>query len=226
MPPKRQKKGKNGNKSKSRPALAAFVPYQPSVVAGQGSLLALIRAPPPKIHLFTKWINAAPVSQALLDTFGVFSFRMNMLAESASFAVLFQSYQIRRIDAFFRPMYRGTSIIDDNLVVAPQIYVAMDPNDITNWALLSEAQRYENVVVMGDDTPFCYSFCPLPVGPQYRAGVFNGFSNAAALNWQDTSYPDNEHYGLHWAITGNGLAANYQAWSVSFRCTIAFVQGK
>jgi hypothetical protein len=197
-----------------------------AVIAGNSAVAAVSRAPAQMMLRVHKWTANTTITQALANNFGAFDFRMSYLDETAQYALLYQQYRIEKVEVFLRPMFRATSIIDDAVVLMPLIYVASDPNDITAWTALTEAQRFENVQVMDDAEAFCVAFSPQPAIAAYFNGAFTGFAQSSANMWIDTNYAAVPHFGFKWAITGNGLVSNYQVWSLAVRYTAVFRLGK
>jgi len=196
------------------------------MIIGSGQLGSMTRLPQQQVHHAFKWTAPTVISQSLLDTFGSFSYKMSDLTETASFAALFQQYRLVGVQVFFRPMFRATSIVDDTTVLMPLIATAMDPNDITAWTAFTQARNSENVHITDDSAGFSIQFTPQPAFAAFAGGVFNGFAQMAVSPWLDTTYNAIEHYGLRWAITGNGLASNYQSWMVETREHFEFRLGK
>jgi len=177
--------------------------------------------------LVRKWAEQTQISQMQFDTFGSFQFQ---LADTAAdqFAQYFQQYRIEKVELFFRPMYRATSIASAAAVgMSPLLYIAADPNDVSNWATIAQAQNVDGVMISDDETGFVMTLTPLPASPVYQGGLFQGFSTLDLRPWIDTGSDTVAYYGVKWAISGNGLAATPgQSWNVAIRYTIAFRLGK
>lgn len=186
---------------------------------------SLSRVPSQPVLSVHKWGAPFTITQSLLDVFGTVQFLLTDIAQSASYAALYQQYCLMGVEIFFRPMFRATSIVDDTTVVMPLLFVASDPNDISSWATLADARNAENVTVNDDSQGFCVKFSPQAAVAAYN-GAFAGFASTSEKVWIDTTYNTVRHYGLKYCITGNGLASNYQAWSVETRYHFQFRFGR
>jgi hypothetical protein len=120
--------------------------------------LTVTRAPPQPTVIVTKWGPPVTFKQALADSFGNIVYKLSDINEAAALAALFQQYRLVKVMTCFRPMYRCNPIIDDDLVVMPLIYVAVDPNDSNTWANLTQARNHSNVVVSDDAKAFAITF--------------------------------------------------------------------
>jgi len=167
----------------------------------------------------TKWGAPVVIVQSQFDSFGAFQFELAD-TEASAVAAFWQQYQLVKIEASFRPMFRANPVIDDTVCAIPLIMVASDPNDISSWTVMTQAESHTNLVVRDDDAGFVVTFKP-SVATALYAGAFTAFGHYDSAPWVDTATPTVRYYGLKWGITGSGFAAShYQSWRVMFRHTV------
>lgn len=172
-----------------------------------------------------KWRQPTVISQLQGDNFGSFQFTLNDLQQASVLGDLFQQYKITDIVAFFRPMYRANSMLQDADYLIPQIYVAFDPNDVSNWGAISDASDADSVFINDDSAAFRMTVKPRPAMAAY-AGAFTGFADSGSP-WMDAGNDQIRYYGLKWAITGAGIgAAHFQSWNVTIRYQLSFRMSK
>jgi len=196
----------------------------PNILVGRSAINNIPRIPNQAIVTVRKWTAPTVINQLQADAFGTIQFEL-VDTEASSFAALYEQYRITKVEVFFRAMYRANPIIDDTVCIIPLIFVAVDPNDISAWTVLTQAQYHENVTVVDDKEPICVRFEPSTATALYN-GTFAGFGHTRNV-WVDTSYNTVRYFGVKWAITGSGFAAShYQAWHVTVRETIQFRFGR
>jgi len=213
------------SRAKRGPARRAGGAGAEALRTGRVSNSLMARLPSQQRVLVHKWGAPTVLTQAQADTFGAFQFELTD-TEASSVAAFWQQYQIQAIEMQFRPMYRANPVIDDTVCVIPLIFVAVDPNDISSWTTLSQAESHDNVAIKDDDRGFTLRLRPSVAAALY-AGAFTAFGHFPQQPWIDTASNSVRHYGVKWAITGSGFAAShYQSWRVISRYTVAFRYGK
>ena len=184
------------------------------------------KIPPQQELIVHKWSDEFEVSQVSANSYGTYDFRLSNISQAGTFDDLFQQYQIRRVEIFWRPMFRANPA-NPTTYQMPLLYLAVDVNDSSSWATMVAAQSADNVMIVGDDSPFMLSFRPQPVFVAYDGAVSNAYAQLQNANaWLDTGNSGARHYGLKFAITGGGLASQFQTWVVNWRLTVAYRFGK
>ncbi len=182
-----------------------------------------MRPPPQRIVTVHKLTDEQRLQQGATAQLSNIFFTVGQ-ADFSPFLSAYQQYRIAKIEAMFRPCFRANQV--GAVYEMPLIYIAVDPNDSTNWSTIADAQAAENVSVMDDSAPFAVIFRPGLVLPGLNAG---GFGAPVSLNeqpWVDSDEPATRFYGLKTAVSAAGAATAFQEWVFQARITVEFRIGR
>jgi len=205
------------------------IPYRGSkgnqLALGAAADLGVSKNQAQQVVKLCKYGAPTVISQTQFDSFGTFQFQLAD-TECSSVAAYWQQYMITKVVITFRPMYRSNSIAQRASALLPLIFVAVDPNDISSWTVMTQAEAHDNVIVNSDEKSFKISFKPSAAVAMY-AGAFTSFGHADGNIWIDTGNTSVRHYGVKWGIQGSGVAgAVDQAWNVTVQEFVSLRYGR
>ncbi len=185
--------------------------------------MALMKPPPQQVVQVHKLTSEQRLQQAAAAQLSNIYFTAAQ-ADFAPFLTAFQQYRIVRVQAMFRPCFRANQV--GASYEMPLIYIAVDPNDSTNWSTIADAQAADNVSVMDDSAPFAVDFRPGLILPGQNAGGFGAPVTLNEVPWVDCDDDAVRFYGLKTAVSAAGAATALQEWIYQARITIEFRIGR
>lgn len=137
-------------------------------------------------------------------SFGALQFTLSAVAQYTDFTNLFDQYRIDKILVQFFPTWtsRDAPVSATNAMV-PTMCVAPDWDDSTVPGSLAELNAKPEVQYHRTDLPFSVWVKPHVDTEIYRTAVTTGYGNMKNA-WIDSASSDIPHYGLKYAIMGNG----------------------
>ncbi len=195
----------------------------PRIISGMAAVRALLVPPKQQIVTVHKLTDEQRLQQAAAAQLSNIFFTVSQ-GDFSPFLAAYQQYRIVEIVATFRPCFRANQV--GASYEMPLIYIAVDPNDSTNWSTIADAQAAENVAVMDDSAPFAVTFRPGLVLPGRNAG---GFGAPVVLNespWVDCDENAVRYYGLKTGVSAAGAATALQEWIYQARITVEFRIGR
>jgi hypothetical protein len=163
------------------------------------------------------------VTQGPVDVVSSQTFQVSDLLENGAFLILFEEFQIVKVELAFRPMYRANAIVDALIGRIPEIYVAYDPTTAGPPTSVDPLGRYSDVAITDDSDPFVVSFRPRFAKRIYNGLLTDGFEPSVDSDWLSTSDLSIPHYHIFIGITGSmNIAGPFQSWNVVPRYTLRF----
>ncbi len=170
----------------------------------------------------TSGLLLGPTTSAPSDCFFTIKFTFGDLAQSASFASLFDAYKIHKIAVEFLPAQNviGSATLQTPAgLLSQDLITVIDYDDATNLNLQTDAEQYETYKRTG---PFEYHrryLSPAIAVEAFKtSGTTIGFLQKRK-EWIDMAYTDVEHYGLKGVIpTATTGSNNYRCgWYIRVR---------
>jgi len=168
--------------------------------------------------------DAVITQQATTVLFGTQNYQAGFLDQIGSFAALYDSYRIIKVEVTFMPMYTCTSLANGigTTLLIPLIYTVIDYDDATNLSSIAAAREYDTVQIHDDKKLFTRTFQP-KVAKAVYTGSFTGFSQGKLTDWMDMASTNIQYYGLKYAVSAQSTGStNLQQWNLSTRMTVQF----
>lgn len=135
---------------------------------------------------------------------GAMQFTLSNVAQYTDFTNLFDQYRIDRILVQFFPTWTSKDApVNATNSFVPTMCVAPDWDDSTVPGSLAELNAKPEVQYHRTDKPFSVWVKPHVDTEIYRTAVTTGYGNMKNA-WIDSASSDIPHYGLKYAILGNG----------------------
>lgn len=159
------------------------------------------------------------------SVFGAMAFSLQDLDQVAQLTALFDQY---RIDKVIIQARTRNSILQLNTSSAanatpPDIYWAIDRDDVTVWTTYAQARQYDNVQVASLTDNVEIELEPSITPAIYASGAFSGYGVERTGVWIDCANTAVAHYGVKFAVTElTALATDTYYWDLLFWYYLSF----
>lgn len=165
----------------------------------------------PRSHVFQRSVLLTQIlSQAAIETFGAFRFKMDDLNAYTEFTALFDEYMLLKVQLTFLPLkveYNNSS----SLSISTFTYVT-DRDDSNTPASINELMQYANVRNRSGSKQF-----RVTIYPRFSTMIYNGATSAytSKRGFIDAAYPEVPHYGFKYALGASvsAQAFGYNVWA-------------
>ncbi len=175
-----------------------------------------------KVYEFCETIAKADLVQSNAgDVLLAYEFRLADLTNTASYAAIFDSYKIDKVEMEFIPQF--TSLVTAGTSIGPVLYVAVDYDDAVAAGSSIVLDQYSNLQVFGPIDPAYVAFKPC-IATGVWDGVAVGLVPAGTQQspWLDIGSANISHYAVKICVTANAAASTTnQRWRVRARYTIS-----
>lgn len=149
---------------------------------------------------------AEPITLDVKDgrLYGALEFKLSSVAQYGDFTNLFDQYRIDKVLVTFYPLWTGKDVPNNATnAIVPIMCTATDLDDAGVPASLDYLNAKPEVQYHRTDKPFSVWIKPHVDTEIYRSAVTTGYGNAKNV-WIDSLSSDIPHYGLKYAILGDG----------------------
>lgn len=137
--------------------------------------------------------------------FGAIAFQLSDLANSSTFASLFDQYRFERVRLYIRARTNAASVFNTaspNAAV-PRVFVVIDRDDNTAPTATTDLMQYDTVGTFTGHEDCVVDLVPNLTPAVFSGGAFSGYSslpsNSAWIDIANTAVP---MYGVKFGVTG------------------------
>lgn len=150
-------------------------------------------------------------SGAATETLKAYSFNLSQVPGYADFQGLFDSYKIDKVTITLQPYKSNEYDATTGVYTAntPRIYHAIDYDDDSAVAAVSDMQQYNNVKHTLAKYTIKRSFVPKISQTVYRTAITSAYMTPTKSIKLDMAYVDVPHYGFKLGMTASGNAGAF-----------------
>ncbi len=166
------------------------------------------------------------LQNSAVAVFGSFSFRHDDMAQSATFAALFDQYRFEEVLLRFYCRNNAASVFNiaspNNAV--PTLYVVIDRDDATQPSLITDLRQYDNAESLNGTSSVDIRLKPSITPAVFASGAFSGYSvERSDQSWIDIANTSVPNYGVKWGIPGlTATTSSSWVWDVEAWYTVSY----
>jgi len=243
---KKTKRNKK-NKSSNRGASSGLANFKTGGTADKGSircganLIHLFRNPPqrpfPGARYSTRQMTEtfgtstgitgnAIVQGGATGVFGAIAFQLSDLANSITFASLFDQYRFEKVRLYIRARTNAASVFNTaspNAAV-PRVFIVIDRDDNTAPTAVTDLMQYDTVATFTGHEDCVIDLVPNLTPAVFASGAFSGYSslpsNSAWIDIANTAVP---MYGVKFGVTGLTVSSTSSwIWDITAEYVVSF----
>lgn len=139
------------------------------------------------------------ITQNSVIEYGVMTFRLDQLPNSAEFTSLFEMFKITRIKLRFQPSYNDSTAGAAAASRLPIFHCSKDHDDIAFPTSVDQLYQYDSYRQFRTDRPWTIVLKPKVLPLIYGTALVNSYG-VAANTWVSCDNPATNHYGLKYAM--------------------------